>query len=359
MKHSLTPLATQKYLYSLLLQIPIATILLMAPAQAARLESWRLNPTQTQLDFTTDEGVRPRAQILQNPTRLVIELPGIRLGRPKTTQSYSGTIRSIRVGQFDRDTTRIVIEFAPGYTIDPSQVKFQGATDQRWSVQLPMPKQITTQNPGSKPPVLFPNAPVPVPVSPAPQDPEVVAPAPRGKTVVVIDPGHGGPDPGAIGIGGLQEKELVLDIGKRVEALLEQQGVQTVMARSQDTNVELEPRVALANRLRSTVFVSIHANSINLGRQDISGLETYYYGTGYRLAQTIHQSVLETTGIPNRGVRRARFYVLKNTTMPSVLVEVGFVTGRDDARKLVTSTYRQQMATAIARGILRYLGRRA
>jgi N-acetylmuramoyl-L-alanine amidase len=357
-KHSLTPSSTKKYLYSLLLQMPLATILLLTPAQAARLESWKLNPTQTQLDFTTDEGVRPRAQLIQNPTRLVIDLPGIRLGRSQVTQSFSGNIRSLRVGQPEPNTARIVIELAPGYTIDPGKVRFQGTTDQRWSVQLPTPERITAQIPGR--PVLFPNAPVPIPVPPAPKQPDVATPIPpRGKTVVVIDPGHGGPDPGAVGIGGIKEKEIVLDISKRVEALLEQQGVQTVMARSQDVNVELEPRVALANRLNSTVFVSIHANAINLSRQDINGLETYYYSTGYNLARTIHQSVLQATGIPDRGVRSARFYVIRNTRMPSVLVEVGFVTGRDDAKRLRDLEYRQKMASAIARGILRYLGRSA
>jgi N-acetylmuramoyl-L-alanine amidase len=355
-KHSLMLFPTKKYLYSLLLQIPVATMLLLAPAQAARLESWKLNPTQTQLDFTTDEGVRPRAQLIQNPTRLVIDLPGIRLGRSQVTQSFSGNIRALRVGQPEPNTARIVVELAPGYTIDPRAVRFQGTTDQRWSVQLPAPERITAQAPGR--PVLFPNAPVPIPVPPAPKQPDVATPIPpRGKIVVVIDPGHGGPDPGAIGIGGLQEKEIVLDISKRVETLLAQQGVQTVMSRSQDVDLDLEPRVDLANRINSTVFVSIHANSINMSRPDINGLETYYYSTGYNLARSIHQSILQTTGIPDRGVRSSRFYVLKNTRMPSVLVEVGFVTGRDDAQRLRDSEYRQKMASAIAQGILRYLGR--
>jgi N-acetylmuramoyl-L-alanine amidase len=175
----------------------------------------------------------------------------------------------------------------------------------------------------------------------------------------VIDPGHGGPDPGAVGIGGLQEKGIVLDIGTKVAALLQQQGVQTLLTRSDDRDLDLEPRVQMAEQANATVFVSIHANAISLSRTDISGLETYYYQSGQELAQTIHQTILQGVGISDRGVRTARFYVLRKTSMPSVLVEVGFVTGQDDAARLSNPAYRTQMATAIARGILQYLQRTA
>ena len=174
-----------------------------------------------------------------------------------------------------------------------------------------------------------------IPVPPSTNNPPVYLPrVPNGKMVVIIDPGHGGPDPGAIGIDGLQEKEIVMDIGRQVAATLEQQGVQAVLTRTtNDIDVDLEPRVSLAERINATLFVSIHANSISLSRPDISGLETYYYQSGAGLARSIHDSVLQGTGIQDRGVRTARFYVLRKTSMPSVLVEVGFVTGREDAAK--------------------------
>jgi N-acetylmuramoyl-L-alanine amidase len=173
--------------------------------------------------------------------------------------------------------------------------------------------------------------------------------------VVAIDPGHGGGDVGAVGIGGIQEKEIVLDISKQVAAILEQQGVQAIMTRSDDREVELEPRVDLAERVNATLFVSIHANAIDMSRPDINGIETYYYDNGESLARTIHNSVLQGTGAPDRRVRQARFYVLRKTSMPSVLVEVGFVTGADDAPKLRDPAYRSQMAASIARGVLLYL----
>jgi N-acetylmuramoyl-L-alanine amidase len=173
--------------------------------------------------------------------------------------------------------------------------------------------------------------------------------------VVIVDPGHGGPDPGAIGVGGLQEKEIVMSISQQVASLLEQQGIQAVLTRSGDYDLDLAPRVSMAERANANIFVSIHANSIDMSRPDISGLETYYYSSGSRLAQSIHNSILQNVDIKDRGIRTARFYVLRKTSMPSVLVEVGFVTGREDAAKLSNPSYRSQMAQAITRGILQYL----
>lgn len=181
-------------------------------------------------------------------------------------------------------------------------------------------------------------------------------PIPRGRVVVVIDPGHGGRDPGAIGIGGLREKDIVLPISRQVAALLEQQGIQVVMTRSDDRELDLAPRVRIAEQANANVFVSIHANAINMSRPDVNGLETYYNSSaGQRLAQVIHSNMLQTVGMRDRGVRRANFYVIRNTSMPSVLVEVGFVTGREDAVRLSSSADRNRMAQAIANGIVQYV----
>lgn len=208
----------------------------------------------------------------------------------------------------------------------------------RWLSRRPQPPTATVPQP-SPPPV---NPPQPTP----------------GRLVVVLDPGHGGRDPGAIGIGGLRESELVLDISRQVAALLEQQGVQVVMTRTADVEVDLEPRVALARRVNATIFVSIHANAISLSRPDVNGIETYYFHPGsYALAVELHRSMLQASGLADRGVRRARFYVIRHTppTMPSVLLEVGFVTGARDAAFLSSPQGRRAMAQGIAQGILRYL----
>jgi N-acetylmuramoyl-L-alanine amidase len=178
------------------------------------------------------------------------------------------------------------------------------------------------------------------------------------RVVVAIDAGHGGRDPGAIGIGGIQEKDIVLPISERVAAILEQNGVQAILTRSDDREIDLAPRVQLANRVNADLFVSVHANAIDMSRPDVNGIETYYYATGNGLARTIHNSVLQMSGSRDRGVRRARFYVLRHTSMPAVLVEVGFVTGAEDAPRLATVAHQNQLAEAIARGILQYLQNR-
>ena len=339
--------------------IAFFAIVMAAPAKAARLESWRFNASQNQLEITTDEGVQPKAQLVSDPTRLVIDLPGIVLGRPVINEAISGTVRSLRIGQFDRDTTRIVIELAPGYTLEPSQIKFRGISDRRWLIKLPTPQLSSTSASAI---AVVPSvqsvttaSPRVMPVFNPAMTTTQIPRSPNRRMLVIIDPGHGGPDPGAIGINGLQEKGIVLDIGNQVAASLQRQGIQALLTRADDRDLDLEPRVQMAEQSNATVFVSIHANSISLSRPDISGLETYYHESGLGLAKIIHQNVLQMTGVGDRGVRKARFYVLRKTSMPSVLVEVGFVTGRDDASRLSNPAYRTQMADAIARGILQYL----
>jgi N-acetylmuramoyl-L-alanine amidase len=259
--------------------------------------------------------------------------------------SASSPLLQVRLRQEDARTVAILLVPAAGTQIgDINQPSRQLlALQLRRSSLFPIP-------PASGQP---PNSTIPVP--PATNTPPRLPRVPKGKIVVVVDPGHGGPDPGAIGINGLQEKEVVIDVSRQVAALLEQQGVQAVLTRSDDIDLDLEPRVALAERVNATLFVSIHANAISLSRPDINGLETYYFDTGLGLAQSIHASVLQGTGVQDRGVRKARFYVLRRTSMPSVLVEMGFVTGRDDAAKLATASYRRQMAESIVRGILQYI----
>ncbi|MBN4002309.1 N-acetylmuramoyl-L-alanine amidase [Nostoc sp. LPT] len=619
-----------------LLPSTIGTIfMLSSPAMAARLESWRFDANQNRLEINTVGAVQPQAQLIFNPTRLVIDLPGTTFGRPQLTQQVGGGIRSIRVGQFDVDTTRIVVELTPGYTLDPKRVQFVGRTGDRWTVQLPKPAvekvassprsaysvvtpnsqpqpnisrvatttrgvtqienlQVTgdglfirtsggnppiqvirsrdratifvdisgaslsprltqqrnipvnkhgisrveftslqTQPPGvrltlrvdknspdwqatnsndgglivlpsrivrlpgsnnsdnqseavsfpNRPstnnspatiesvqladngkqllirgnqplfatgtwdrssgifrvtitnaklatrvtgPTFAPNSPilrvrlqpqasntvvvliqpaggvqlgqpqqigdrllVPIqgsrrivalpgrppfalPGLPPPNrgpfpDPNNPNPQPltqpqrrvtNGRVVVVIDPGHGGKDSGALGIGRAREKDVILPIGKRLAEILQQNGVQVVMTRDSDYFVTLPGRVQLAERANADVFVSIHANSAGASRPDVNGLETYYYDSGLGLARIVHNSILQSLNIRDRGVRRARFYVLRKSSMPSILVETGYMTGRVDMARLRTSAYQNQMAEAIARGVLQYLKRR-
>ncbi len=347
--------------------------LLSSPAEAARLLFWRFDANQNQLIFTTDRGVQPRALLFSNPTRLVVDLPGIDLDRSTIEQMVGGAVRRVRVGQVNSRTTRLVIELNPGYTINPQQVQFRGVSPNQWVVQLPKPERValfpSPTEPSDRslpipvpPPSNYPisvpspsNYPISVP-PPATRYPPTTYPrVPNGRIVVMIDPGHGGQDPGAIGIGGLQEKNVILPISQRVAAILEQQGVQAILTRTSDYFVDLAPRVQMARQQRVDLFVSIHANAID-NRPDVSGLETYYYSRqSLRLAQTIHSSILQSINIRDRRVRSARFYVLRNNPMPAVLVEVGFVTGVEDSARLATADYQNRMAEAIARGIIQYI----
>lgn len=180
---------------------------------------------------------------------------------------------------------------------------------------------------------------------------------PAGRFTVVIDPGHGGPDPGAVGIGGVREKDVVIDISTRVAQHLRDSGANVVMTRTSDIDLDLQPRVTIAERARATVFVSIHANAISLSRPDVNGVETFYYGSanGKRLADAIHRSFLSAIDIDDRRVREANFYVIRVTSMPAALLETGFLTGAKDTLLLRNPAVRQRMARATARGILRYL----
>jgi N-acetylmuramoyl-L-alanine amidase len=184
-----------------------------------------------------------------------------------------------------------------------------------------------------------------------------IPPTPRGQTLVVIDPGHGGRDPGAVGIGGLQEKQINTTISNRVQQRLQEAGLRVLMTRTSDQWVDLDARAQFANRAGADLFVSIHANAISMSRPEVNGLETYYFSSGERLARSIHNSVLRNTDMGDRGVRQARFYVLRYTTMPSVLVETGFVTGSVDAARFRNPAAVNQIADGIAQGILNYLGR--
>jgi N-acetylmuramoyl-L-alanine amidase len=180
-------------------------------------------------------------------------------------------------------------------------------------------------------------------------------PLPKGKVIIVVDPGHGGKDSGAPGLRGLLEKDVVLPISQKIAAVLQQNGINAVLTRDSDYFVELQGRVDIAERSRANLFVSIHANSID-NRSDVNGLETYYYGSGYSLAQVVHSSILQNVGsIKDRGVRKARFYVLRKNPMPAILVETGYMTGREDNPKLGNREYQNRMGDAIARGIIKYL----
>ncbi|MGB5711715.1 MAG: AMIN domain-containing protein, partial [Waterburya sp.] len=118
----------------------IAVFLLSSPAKAGKIISWEFESRDNSLVFKTDEGVQPEAELLSNPTRLVIDLPGTTLGRETVKESYQGAVRGFRIGQPEPDTSRIVVELSPGYTIDADEIEFESVSPTHWEVEIPQPK---------------------------------------------------------------------------------------------------------------------------------------------------------------------------------------------------------------------------
>ena len=190
--------------------------------------------------------------------------------------------------------------------------------------------------------------------------------------VVYLDAGHGGYDPGASYFG-ISEKSLTLAIQSRVKAKLESEGYQVVTTRTSDTYVDLTDRSRAANASESDIFVSIHINAS--GSSAAQGIETYYYqpyaeypsrinatyhanptrlSMSDTLANAIQSSLINATGAQNQGVKHQTFAVLRETTAPAVLLELGFLSNPQEAARLNTSAYQETLANAIVAGIKSY-----
>ena len=169
---------------------------------------------------------------------------------------------------------------------------------------------------------------------------------------VVIDPGHGGHDKG--GQWGLvYEKHLALDIATRLEGEVKKRGFRTVMTRRSDYFISLPERVRIASRYSDAIFVSVHTNYT--WKQGVSGLETFYHSPQSRsLASCVHSGMMSKVRAVNRGVKFARFYVIRNTTCPSILVEGGFVSNPNERSRMKSGWFRQALAEGIADGIARF-----
>ncbi len=202
--------------------------------------------------------------------------------------------------------------------------------------------------------------------------------------LVVLDPGHGGTDPGASGGVSREEKRYTLDIAKRVRARLRDNLVRVMMTRERDQAMTLDERCWRSDRYGADVFVSIHLNASR--DRSTSGVETYivpapgypttaeaerhvvasrtrncpgnkHDGANAVLAQYLHKGLVAHTGAADRGIRRARFYVIRNANSTAALVECGFLSNSREMSKIDDAAYRDRIAEGIARGILTYLSR--
>ncbi len=318
------------------------------------------------------------------PARVYVDLLGTRLGmnssRPIAVQD--GLLRRIRVGQFSPDVVRVVLDMS-------------SLSDYK-TFLLPDPYRLVVDILGQG---------GEVPASPAKINKKrEPAPSPgnnQGRAVglrkIVLDPGHGGKDPGATGLGGIAEKDIVLSIAKKLARKLKKEmGVEVVLTRKNDTFIPLEDRTAIANAEEADLFISIHTNASP--SPQMRGVETYYLdntndeasirlaarenGTSRRsitdlqfilsdltqnlkledsitLAHRLHSSLVSHLGhrygeVKDLGVKKALFYVLVGARMPSVLVELFFITNRHDARALTQKAYQDSIVEALFQGIKKY-----
>jgi N-acetylmuramoyl-L-alanine amidase len=171
---------------------------------------------------------------------------------------------------------------------------------------------------------------------------------------VVIDPGHGGEDGGATE-GRVFEKHLNFDVSRRLEIQLQRRGYKTILTRTRDEFISLSQRSNIANRVRDSVFVSIHFNSAR--RTSAYGIETFYYSyDGYKLASRVHSAVCRKLRPEDRGVKKGSYSVLRHTKTPAILVEGGFLTNSKERERCLQPWYRQALAESIAVGIDVYAG---
>lgn len=184
---------------------------------------------------------------------------------------------------------------------------------------------------------------------------EVVLVLKSKKFKVVIDPGHGGRDPGAIGVTGNYESVFTLNLSQKVYKLLEQEPqIQPYMTRNEDSAVSLDDRSKFANKLQADLFISLHGNTYT--SSEIRGTETYYYRSDSKtLAGILHDHVVKAAKLPDRNVRKEEYRVIKDTNMPAVLIEIGYLTNKQDESQMLLEEFRLHTAKAIVAAIKQYL----
>ncbi len=183
--------------------------------------------------------------------------------------------------------------------------------------------------------------------------------------VIVLDPGHGGGDPGTVGVGPTTEAENVLAIAWELKAMLERAGAQVIMTRQSDAspsagtqfdgqrNGQLAARVATSNRSSGQIYISLH-NDWN-DNSNVQGTSVYYYKSqDLALAEALQRALVRQTKAVDLGVKRSNFYVLRNTNVPAVLVEIGFLSNPEEASLLAKPSYRLEVALGLLAGINAY-----
>lgn len=268
-----------------------------------------------------DEPLEVAVSRLRGPDRIVLDLSGVAVERSLGLVPEDGAVlRAVRAGQAEDATARIVAE-----TTGVAEHYLLLSPDKTRAVLALRPSKLA------------------------------------GRTIVV-DAGHGGRDPGAIGHAGTYEKDVTLSIALQVADLLGQAGANVVLTRDRDIELALAERAQLANVLRADAFVSIHADAVGFGRI-ASGTSTFYHpengssggaSLNRQYALTLQNELLQALGLPDRGVHERAFHVVLNTKMPSALVEVGFIDNPEEEQLLLDPDFQARAAAGVAGGIVRF-----
>lgn len=176
-------------------------------------------------------------------------------------------------------------------------------------------------------------------------------------TKVYVDAGHGGKDPGAVGIGGAKEAAVNLAVAKYLQTELKRQGIDVKMSRETDVYKALSVRTSEANKWGANIVVSIHCNAF--ANESANGTETFCYkkgGNGEKIANAVQSNLLAVLKTNSRGVKEGNLAMVRDTKAPAILVELAFITNKSDCAKLVNATYQKNCAVAICKGICSYLG---
>ncbi|MGB6606387.1 MAG: N-acetylmuramoyl-L-alanine amidase family protein [Atribacterota bacterium] len=340
------------------------------------------HPDKTRVVIDLSEKTEFRADKLINPDRIFIDIMGSIVKLEDTSKQIKiddGVVKTVRTAQFNEEITRVVFDL------------YQESRYDLFSLIEPDRVVIDIFKSGEQ---------AAISATPPTKPEEILAPGPEitGKRVVIIDPGHGGKDPGAIGPTGLKEKDVTLGIALYLEKLLKGVGIPTYLTRSKDEFVYLEDRTNFANQKNGFIFVSLHANSVLNHRPTAQGIETFvlsskYMGASARdvadrenrasrahpeldtdlakiiadleesaninysfdFADIIQKKLVEYLKLEDRGIKQAPFVVLKGVNMVAVIAEVAFLSNPKEEGLLKTSKFRENAAQALFEAIKHYI----
>lgn len=374
--------------------LSLVLALLSLTTWSATLEGVRLsdNGDHTRLVFDLSDSVQYKTFTLAHPDRLVIDLESSKKTNNLSLPSLAGTpIRDIRSGTWKHSTLRVVLDLDQSLHYETQTLAAAGDAPDRLVVDLHQTQADPTSG-GSA------NEPTPAPAKQV----RITAPTQKRDLIIAIDPGHGGKDSGAIGPGGIMEKNVTLAIGRKLSALIAREpGMKPFMTRHSDVFITLRGRIELARQHHADLFVSIHADSFPSNPQvrgasvyvlsergasseaahvlanrenaaDLAGgvslddkdnllasvlldlSQTASLDASLKVADNVLSDLKQIGHVHRNHVESAAFVVLKSPDIPSILVETAYITNPHEARLLTSSGYQGKLAHAILGGIRSY-----